>query len=134
MFLGNKWKNQSPLLRREEKQVEELQSLPCPQHLLLIFFSPGDGGDSPRSLQEACDSFWGGKDSVTPGNKIYEAKKKKKKKSTKAVNSSPPVYAQIDPSCQMKQHEEARNWHKQSQNIFDTNIPQSTVICKYDTS
>lgn len=98
MFLGNKWKNQSPLLEKGRKsRLRNYRAFPVPSTCLSLL--PWGWWETlPDLSREACDSFWGGKDSVTPGNKIYEAKKKKKKKSTKAVNSSPPVYAQhFDP-------------------------------------
>lgn len=55
MFLGNKWKNQSPLLRREGKVgwgTTEPSLSPAP---VFLTSSPGMVGDSPRSLQ---GSMW----------------------------------------------------------------------------
>ena len=64
----------------------------------LSHFFPGDGGRlSQISPGKHVIHSGEGRYLSHTGNKIYEAKKKKKK-STKAVNSSPPVYAQnFDP-------------------------------------
>lgn len=79
MFLGNKWKNQRPLLRREGKVgwgTTEPSLSPAP---VFLTSSLGTVGDSPRSLQ---GSMWFilGREGICHTLVIKFMKPKKKKK------------------------------------------------------